>query len=186
MKIRGTTYAAWGLIIIAIAAWTAAIFFAMAVAGMESDRAASAQATQQTSAAQTSAVRMHALAQDSAPQRAALDALLDVNVVSIVDMINATGKATGVDLKVSGALPETTPGSSLGPATVGAVGFTVEASGTFPALMQAAQLLETLPIPSSVEQLDISQIPNSGGTSSAGKWQMNASIHVLTTSIPSS
>ncbi len=186
MKIHGTTYISWGLLALAILAWAAVGLFAWTIQGDESAQAIDIQATQQSSTAQTSEIRMHALAQDTASNRSALSALLNVNIVSIVNMIQASGKANGVDAKVSNALPETLPFNTSGPNAIGAVGFTVEATGIFSALIHVAQLLETLPIPSSLDELDIQETPSLTGTPATGEWQMNASVNVLTTSIPSS
>jgi len=176
------TYVQWLALALSLLAWAGTIYFASTLSQGESDRAASVANAQQSSTEQDSAVRTHALVQDSAAQRTQLGALLDTDVVSIANMIEAAGKAAGVTVTLGDAVPETAPPSTPGGPSVQAVGFVIDGQGTFAELMRAAQLFETLPIPSSVERLDIQKVPSAAGASSANSWHMNISIRVLTTS----
>jgi len=69
-----------------------------------------------------------------------------------------------------------------------AVSFLVEAEGSFAALMRTAELFETLPLPSSVQNLELERALSLN--ESAGKtvalWRLTARISVFTSSeIPS-
>jgi hypothetical protein len=175
-------YMQWFALCLALLAWVGVWFFAQAIAQDESDRAAAVAAAQESSAQTDSSVRMHALTQDTAQERAQLDALLNVDVVSAANMIEAAGTAAGAAVTLGDAVPENAPTSAPGGSAIQAVGFIVDAQGTFPALMRAAELFETLPIPSTLTQLDIQQVPNPAGAGASNQWHMSAYIRVLTTS----
>jgi hypothetical protein len=111
-----------------------------------------------------------------------LDTVLDVDVISVVDMLEASGKAAGVKLVVSSVQPEGAPPlQGAGTTQVIGTGFVVEAQGKFSSLMHVAQLFETLPVPSKVGRLDIEHI-NVAEQKTSGVWRMNVQVHILTTS----
>ncbi len=181
MKIT-ITYIAWPLLGMAILAWSAVGVFAWTIAGDESDRAFNIQNVEEAESKEATAVRLHAIARDTAANRLQLDTILHADVVSVVDMIEAVGKASGVKVMLSDAVPEKAPSSqAAGGSAVMTVGFVVKASGKFSSLMHAIRLFETLPLPSTVVRLDIGRA-NSASPDSAGSWNMNVYIRVLTTS----
>ena len=163
-----------------VLAWAAVVYFAWTIRSDEIARAASIQNIQESSVKGASAVRMHALAEETTKERAQLEELLKGDVVSIANMIEAVGKTVGVEMKLGAAQQESAPTSDAN-VRINAVGFVVEAQGKFSALMRAAQMFETLPIPSSIIRLDIERTPNSARGSAAASWHMNAYIRVLTT-----
>lgn len=177
------TYIALGLGVATLIAWGGVAFFQQSVQTMEAQLITEAQNAQQSSLQQSLAVRTRAVAQETAPARARLEQVLAVDVGSAATLLQDTGKTTRVAVKLSNALPEAPPSApavNSGP-SVQAVGFSLEADGTFSALVRTAQLLETLPLASRVERLDI----QTGGTAAA-PWRMNVYIRVLTTSAISS
>lgn len=174
-----STYLAILLVLLAIGAWVGVVLFSQSIQAQEADVVSTLQSQEQSSDAQSSSVRLHALAQDAAPQSAVLDTALQNDVVSIANTLQAAGTPAGVKLTISGALPEAAPSSDAGASQIQAIGFAVEGSGSFSAVMRVAQLLETLPLPSSVQQLDIQRVDNSSGVPTAA-WHMNAYVHVLT------
>lgn len=141
------------------------------------DQAATAQMQAQQQAIST---RTHAIIADTAGEREALARYMNVDVLSVVSLIQEVGATTGVALNVGNALPEAT-GASPQPASasLGAVGFFVEGQGKFPALIRTLQLLETLPVPATVLRFDLKRVPT---TNSNATWDMNVYIRVLTTS----
>ena len=170
---------AWSLLALTLGAWCFVVFFAWTIYVDESERLAEAQNAKIISLERASATRTHALAVDTAQQSEALGKILAVDVVSIANMLEAAGKAAKVGVKLGNAVPENFSASD--PLPVQAVGFVVEAKGTFSALMHAARLFEKLPLPSTVTRLDFEHVPTQGGKG-AGEWHMNAHIRVLTTS----
>jgi hypothetical protein len=185
MKIKLTSFA-WPLLIFAVLAWAAVGIFAWTILSDEADRVVRVQNAQEAEQKEASAKRLHAIAQDTEFTRGQLDDILDVDVISVVDMIEAAGKAAGVKLVVSSVQPENAPPlQGRGTSQVIATGFVVEAQGRFASLMHAVQLFETLPVPAKVGRLDIERI-QVGDTGTSDMWRLNAQIHMLTTSdIPS-
>ena len=171
---KNITYLAYLSLAACLLAWVGVAYFASTISSDELARAAAIETMQQSSMKGASTVRTHALAQETQGERAMLDQLLSADVVGIANMIEAAGKAAGVKAKLGDAQFENTPSADQGP-KINAVGFVVQAEGKFSALMQATQLLESLPAPSSVQRLDIEKTPGSAS------WHMNAYIRVLTT-----
>lgn len=181
MKIK-VTYLVWILFPAAVLAWAAVGLFAWIIATDEVDRALYVQVMQETESKEAIATRLHAIVQDTAEQRAQLDSILRMDVVSIVDMIEEVGKAAGVRITVSNAIPENVPPSqAAGGAGIIATGFVVEAQGRFSTLMRVVQLFETLPIPSTLGRLDMERTAKPGNLGTSDTWRMNAYIRVLTT-----
>lgn len=167
------------ILTLAVVAWGLVALFAWTINADESARSATAGDEQKAVVSNAVALRMHALAQETAGDGEVLKKLLDVDVVSASYMIEEVGKVAGVTVKLSDAQPENT--QSVDGSGPKAVGFVIAADGKFPALMHAARLFETLPIPSSVTRLDIEHTPQSSGKPT-GLWHMNVYIRVLTTS----
>jgi len=172
------TYLTWLLFPLALLAWIAVGLFAWTIQGDEADRLLRTQTIQESESREATALRLHSIVQDTESERAQLDSLVTVDVVSVVDMLEETGKAAGVKVTVINVLPEGVAAIGAGNANIVATGFVIEAHGRFSALMHVLQLLETLPIPSTLGRLDIELVPNPSGSSST--WGMNAYIRVLT------
>ena len=173
------TSTAISVVVLALAAWGLVGYFAWTITRDEDKRVMDAREAQLVAIRNAQAIRTHALALDAAGGGAKLRELLDLDVVSVSNMIEEAGKAAGVKVKLGNAQPER-DATSDGLA-IRAVGFIVTADGKFQELLHVARLFEALPIPSSVTRLDIERAPaSSGGVS--GTWHMNAHIRVLTTS----
>lgn len=163
------------MFVLAIFAWAGVGYFAWTISTDEARRITDIQTAQQSALRHDVAVRLRALVQDTASDRAQLETLLTTDLVSAVERIESVGKAAGVTTELGNAAPEaapTTPNLS-----VDAVGFVVASEGTFPKLIHALQLFETLPVPSSVRRFDLEHLPDAGT-----KWTMNTSIRLLTNS----
>jgi len=173
---RTNIYLAVTLLLLALLAWGAVVYFNFAISGAQAQYEADTQTSQQSSTEQSSSVSTHAVAQDTAVARAQLDALLAPDVSSIANTLRGIGSTTGVSVKLGGALPEDAPTTPTVGVTIQAVAFSLEADGSFPALMRTEALIETLPLPSSVERFDIQH------AAGADTWHMSVSIRVLTTS----
>ncbi|MBI5457573.1 hypothetical protein HY971_02510 [Candidatus Kaiserbacteria bacterium] len=173
------TSTAFLILAIALVAWGLVGLFAWTINVDESERLALAGNEQKAVVTNAVSIRMHALAQETAKDGAILKELLNTDIVSAANMIEGVGKTAGVTVKLGDAIPENVPASDG--ANIKAVGFVVAADGKFPALMHAARLFETLPIPSRVTRLDIERTPQSSGKAS-GLWHMNVYVRILTTS----
>lgn len=142
-------------------------------ASLRSTVASSAQ-TQSDRAAYTQ--RLSSLVSDTQGDRAALEALVGMNIVSIVTLIEQVGTQTGITVKVNSAQPQ---GSSVA-LPLSEIAFAVEADGSFAQVMRTVQALERLPVPSTIEQLEFMQ--NTGDSGKKGTWHLSALVGVFTTS----
>ncbi len=167
------------LVTLACIGWGLVGYFAWTISVDESQRVADAREAQMETITNAHAMRTHALALDTVKEGAKLKALLNVDVVSASYMIEEVGKISGVTVKLSDAQPESVSASDG--FALKAVGFVVTVDGKFSALMRAARLFETLPIPSRVTRLDIEHAPKAAGDTSS-LWHMSVYIRVLTTS----
>ena len=183
---RTTTYIAWLALLLSMLAWAGVGWFVSAIVALQDGRAVNAQASQQLSGVVAQASQLHALIADTAADRASLASLITVDPSSLAGMIDGAGKSAGVGITISSALSENAPGESNG-APVQAFSFIATAAGSFSTVLRGGELLETLPVPSSIKELQLTRTPDTAGASSAaGPWQMNAQVQVLTASTISS
>lgn len=169
------------LVACAVASWALVWLFSGHIARTEETRAEQVADAQRFSGQQASLLRAQALVQETAQQRSQIDTMLSTDVVSLADMLTEAGRGVGVKVKLSGALPETAPAAAPS-ASLTAVGFVVQADGTFSNLMRAAERFQALSLGSSLTRLDIQKNPDGG----PGAWHMNAYIIVYTTTAISS
>jgi hypothetical protein len=174
---RFSSFMAWPLLLIAVFAWSGVLYFTYAIDALEASYATTVQDEHQSSVQQQSIVRMHALVQETSDERARLDAILNIDVPAIANLLKSVGSA-GVPVKLSGALPEIAPPAAARGPEVSAVGFALEADGSFSALMHTLQLLEDLPLASTVSRVDIQRVGDPNGKTTS--WHMNVYVKVLT------
>lgn len=177
------SYIAWLVVVLALSACAGVAYFAWTIAQDKKDRIEILASTQETSLRQAAAARIHALVTDTVSQRKELEGLLPPDVLSVAGLIRDAGVAAGVALELSNALPETPSSSDVSP--VHAIGFLVQAKGSFPALMRAIAILETLPVAVSVQRFDIERTSAGGGVASNTSWHMSVYIRALTTALVS-
>jgi len=172
---KNTKYIPWLILFVAVCAWAFVAFFAWSISATKEAHASEKLDAEQQSIKSESIVRIHALARDTVEERATLNSLANLDVISIVDAIEAAGNAAHVEVEIGQALADS-PGADKTNAR--SVNIVVEAQGSFNALMNTAALLYVLPVPSEVTQLQIERLPDSSGTR---KWRLVARILVLTT-----
>jgi hypothetical protein len=177
---------AWVTALAAAVAWIGVFMYAAWITEKLDARSSQTANAQSISEREIADVRIHTLARDTLNQRTQLEGLAHFDVISVADTIEGIGKIAGVKLTIGSATSESTKPKkgATGGAQLHAVSFVVEASGTFSALMYAAALLETLPVPSSVESLEFEHVPLSAVSESAASsgWRLIARIRVVTAS----
>jgi len=166
-------YIAWLLLFFALSAWALVVFFALSISGSEAAHASVRTQNMEESARASSAVRTHALVAETEDERAQLEKILDVEALSMADILEDVGKSAGVKLRLSGASPQ--PSGANSPAVP--LGFHVDAEGKFSALARTLMLLEKLPLASEIDRIELDK-----STGSSDSWHMSVSLHVLTTS----
>ena len=183
MRMRNIGVLAWIAVAAALVLWTAVVMYDSWISAQLEARSSQTTDVQTTSERDIAAVRLHALARDTENQRAQLDSLTHADVISVADTIEGIGKISGVQLKIGAATPESTAQkkSEGKTAALNVVGFVIEADGTFAAVMQAAALLESLPILSSIQNLEFERVMAFSDSKSAkSTWHLTARIRVVT------
>jgi hypothetical protein len=169
------------VLVLAVAAWVGVWFMFSDISGRLNSQTQLLSRAAVKNAQQQNAVETTALAADTAAERASLDGEVATDVVGIANQIQNAGKAAGVTTDIGSA---STNGATNMTSSTTELVFVVQSAGTFAQVWRAAQLFETLPLPSSVQELDFSQSPSDAGKSSI--WQLTAHIEVLTSSQVSS
>lgn len=111
--------------------------------------------------------RLRALARDTEATRAALNSLAGIDVVSLVERVEAAGADAGASIKIKNASPELSTSSPLR-----AVTLHIESNGEFSTLMREIALLETLPVPSVFDAIRLER--------ASGGWRMDARLRLFT------
>ena len=170
------TYLSFAALLLALCAWAAAIFFLSDISSRLTARAQALSSSSIQNAQQVNLIELHAIAQDTASGRAALDQLVGTDVVGIANAIQTAGQTAGTKTIIGSATALSHQDKTSG---VSSLEFVVQSTGTFAQVWRAAQLFGTLPLPASVEELDFEEMPGTGAAAN-GSWQLTARIMVLT------
>ena len=162
---------AWLMVIVAIGAW---VGYGFLVVQLSSERTAYGKALardEEESLRGESAARLRATVQGTEAERTAIEGLVAISILQAVEVVEQAGRAAGIPNAVVG---EASPlGSDAnGPSAVSIV---VNGSGPFQSLVRGVNLLETLPIPASLEQFSLEKAESGG-------WRLTARLRVLTSS----
>lgn len=168
--------------VVALAAWVGLWFLFSDVSARLSARAEALSSAGVQSEQQQKSVELKAIIADTAQARTQLDAAVSTDVVGIAGDITAAGTAAGVQTTI-GSATVVSSADLPAQADVNELTFVVQATGSFQQVWRAAQLFQTLPLPSSVSELDFEQLPSDG---KASQWQLTATINVLTSAQVSS
>lgn len=179
MHTRTSAYAAYGTLLIAVAAWMAVGLLAHLIRAGQAEYAARVQEDLGRSTKAASDVSLHTAASSNTARSQQLDALVAADVPTIINIIRSVGTVSGVEIKISAALPGSMPKNQK---DVHAAAFVIDSTGSFAQLMRTLALFESLPFPSSIDTVDFSQVMN---TTADGHgelpWRMNLKMQVLTT-----
>ena len=172
-------YFSWIALVLAIALWAGVGYFLKVIADEEFTQTSRVSDAQQESVRQEAMLRIHAIARETKDARAELEKTAQVGVVEILETIERVGRDAGVSIEIGEVLSSPGTGSA---SIVRSAAFVVESEGTFGKIMHAAALLESLPIPSSIDEIQFEQLPSSGsGRSGTSLWRLVVRMHFLTT-----
>lgn len=177
---RNLSFVSWILLIVSVCAWGAVVYAGSHILDSSIERGAAASNADQQADRVAYALRVHALAEDSAKDRASMESLMSTDIVTIAKQIEDTGRSANVNASVSSANPETGAKELPGGAPLRAVSFVVQLQGSYSALLHAAKLFETFPIPSQIQDIELERI--SQGDAATQSWHMTLRLRVLTTS----
>jgi len=175
--------AAIALIVLALFSWVGVWYLWNQIGDAARTYAASQDNAESASAQNAVNARTRALARDTIDMRRALVEAAHTDIISAAKTIESVGPAAHVSLKVSGAYAEQiplSPGAAAYP--LHAIGFNIEATGSFAAVMKAAELLDALPLSTMVEQFDMALIPQDSSGKSETRWRLTERIRLLTDS----
>src|SRR3989344_3752427 len=177
---RAIPYLSWICLLAAVAAWAGAGYFAWTISARADARAERLAALEQESARHAAGLRLHALARETREARDALEGIARPGIIEMIESIEAAGRDAGISLEIG----EAAFAPSDPAARTRTLAFTVEGGGTFSKVMHAAALLESLPLPSSVDDVQLENLPAgaaASGRSGAGSWRLVIRIRFLTT-----
>jgi hypothetical protein len=145
----------WIVLAVAVVSWVGVVLFAAYLYTLESERIAYSEEVAAANVQEGQAALLHALARDTSADRAMLDTVTSVDVISAVNKIEAV-RSGGVQMRITGAQAEKAQlGKNGAPATINPVILTAHAEGSFVELLHMIDLLETLPLAISIQSLDV-------------------------------
>lgn len=176
--ISGTV--AWGMLVVALACWVGVGYFAQSVVSLRSAQANALAALEKKFLEHAAVLRLHALVRDTKDARAQLEGIADNGVIATLELIEAVGRDTGVELQISQA----GPGALEAESRTRSLAFVVQGEGTFARVMQTIALFESLPAPSAIDSVQLVYVPdNDASTKARGdRWGAVIRLHFLTTS----
>ncbi len=148
------TPVALALALLAVCAW---VGFGFLLTMLHKERAAYAEtalSSEEVQMREESAARLRATIQSTESERAQLESVIGVSIIQIAETIEAVGKQAGAS---SVTIGEATPISVPAP-NIGGVAVVLNAQGSFVSLMRFVTLLEVLPIPSLLDQVEIAKV----------------------------
>ena len=186
MNSTPVTYLAWATFVILIFVTAGVVYLGWAVSSEESAQAERHVALEQMLQQQTSTIRLHSVARETKGAREKLENIMRTDVVEILDTIEAVARDTKIPIEIGQAVssPSADPASLVHGAT-----FVIQAEGSFSGVMHAAALLESLPIPSLISDLQFERLPPQsvgGGKGRRGSWRVVLRMRFLTTADVSS
>jgi hypothetical protein len=183
-----TTYFAWILLALAIVAWVAVGFFAASIQAESASQSTRASQSSYSYSLASRVTALQSLVEKTATDRAQLNMIAAVDPASLADIITNAEQSAGIQIGITDAnslsgVPVTSPGAL----STQAFTFIATTKGSFASMMYAAALLELLPVPSSIQHLELSDMVDTSGSTSGtsirkSSWQLNAQIKVVTAS----
>lgn len=169
----------WGTVFVAFLLWVAVFWTLWRLLDIESAWVVRAADVEQVAAREVALSRLRSLARDTKEERGALKERVSVDVIRAVDVIEDAGEASGVELKIGGAVAENVPGARASSPTR-SLALVISAQGTFSRLVHVLALLETLPIPSELLKVELRKV-----SGSKSDWTLSTRVLVITTNINS-
>ena len=185
MKIQSITLLAFSAAAVAFIAWGSFGMFAWNIWNEKASISSSTSDAETVTERQSASLRLHSLARETKSARDRLNSLTGSEVLGIANIIEGVGKSTGVPVTISGATQSSPSPKSKAPASIlHPIVFVVEAEGSFASLMHTTQLLENLPILSSLQSLELNYVQTYSDSVKTKKqaWRLSARIQVMTTS----
>jgi hypothetical protein len=122
------------------------------------------------------AERMSAILLDTVEERAQLESLARLDVVALVELLEATARSAGIEATVASA--DAQEGTELpGGEQLQPIAVAINGSGSYAALMHAIELYEHLPLAIQIDQIDMARDQSS---TTEGAWSLALRLRILT------
>lgn len=172
----------WIFLTLAVCSWVGVGFFAWNIMSLNAQRALNIAAQKNSTNETGVATWVYTTTANTQQERGQLESYVNMDPVALIKTLTTTAKAIKFDIAVTSAGSEGGTGQ-IQPSGTHSFGFITQSQGTFSSLMRGVQLLETLPAPSAIQQLElIRSVPLTNSTSTRGgdSWNMNVHVQVLT------
>lgn len=182
---KNTTVGSWVALFLAVLSWIGAGYFLMLVFQMQAEHAQYVSAAAAASLQEGQAAQLHVLARDTEEDRATLLEATNIDVLSAVNLIESVS-ASGTPVHVTSAQPVKS-GAKSGAQQVNVVDLSVHTEGPFSSVMRVAQMLEALPLTTSVQELDFSHAQvDRDAKNNSDPWSLSIRLRFYTTAALSS
>jgi hypothetical protein len=180
MKNSSLTSASWIALLIAILSWGAVAFFLSFVLQMQSERAEYVANASQNNVQEGQATQLRVLARETEDERAALTDATNVDVLSAVNRIESVN-ASGTAVQVVSAQPVKTSAKATSQ-QMNVVDLTARAEGSFSSVTRVMQMLETLPLTTTVQEIDMNHAPiDPNAKNNSDTWTLKIRLRFYTT-----
>jgi hypothetical protein len=153
LRTRFGSLAIWGILVLALVAWGGFAYLISHLANQRAEYVDRAAVAEQESERNESTARLRALVQGTEVERAAIESVVSVRIVDAAEIIEEAVRAAGArEIEIREASARAPTASGITGVSVG-----VSATGSFSALVRAILLLETLTLPSTLEQFELSK-----------------------------
>lgn len=161
------TWIAWVVLLLGLAAWMGFVGMLWLLNGERSAYAAALSERGDRKVRGDVQSKLRVVVRDTAQERAALESAVRIPIVTAVEIIEAAGKMAGVrSLSILEASPQAASTKDISTVSV-----LVQAEGTFPSLVRAVALFETLPLATTVERIQFERFKD--------MWRISVQLRVL-------
>lgn len=171
----------WILFTVAILSWCGVFFFIFTLLGMQSERAQYASDAAAANLQQGQAAQLRVLARETEEDRRTLASVSNVDLLSAINLIESVD-ASGTPVQVTSAQAAKAVPAKNAALQINVVDLTAHAEGTFSSLVHIMETLETLPLATTVQQVDLTRgavDPNAKNAQTP--WQLNVKLRFYTT-----
>lgn len=167
---------AWTALLVAAVLSIGVGYFAWTISAKKAARATSVLESAEESVKQAALIKLHALVRDTRDERARLESIARTDINTVLDTIETVGRDTNTKIEIGQAASGAAPTLE---APLQATTFTISANGSFAKLSQVVALLEVLPIPSLIEEMQLERIESADPK--APPWRLVMRIRIFTT-----
>lgn len=145
--------AVWGILLLSLLAWGGFAYLTSYLGDKRAEYVDLSAVAEQDSDRQESTTRLRALVQGTEVERAAIESVVGVRIVDAAETIEGAVNAAGArEIAISEATAQAPNVQGISSVSIG-----VSATGSFASLMRAVLLLESLTLPSTLEQFEIAK-----------------------------